>query len=144
MSVLPRHRRIVNDALESMGIDPKICTTEEKPNMWQLHRGEAQIIAVLQESVIMQDSKVATLTVMSPIVKASEDATEAIKLYQYLLEVNHKLTTETFSLSNGWVILSATYYIEDMSLREVRQLVDGMSYHAQQFLANLKKEEKED
>jgi hypothetical protein len=134
---------MVNDALESMGIDPKICTTEGRPNTWQLHRGEAQIIAILQESTIMQASKVATLTVMSPIVKASEDPQEAGELYKYLLEVNHKLTTETFSLSNGWVILSATYYIEDMSLREVRQLIDGMSYHAQQFLANLKKEETE-
>lgn len=141
MAITERQNRIVNEALESMGIDPTVCTREEAPNVWNLHRGKAQIIAVLQESTILQDSKAVTLTIMSPMFKVSNKASERLATYQYILEANHRLTTETFSVSKDWIILSATYYMDDMSLREVRQLIDGLSFHAQQFLAYFTNEE---
>ncbi len=136
--VLKKHTKMVNAAIESMGIDPKVCADEQNDNVWKLHRGEAQMILVLQESNIYGESIVPTISMMSPVLKATTDSEKRLKLYQNLLEINHKLTTETFSVSNGWVVLSATYYIEDMTIHELRQMLESISYHAQYFLEQMK------
>ena len=133
MAVLAKHTKLVNDAIESMGVDPKICVDENTPNVWKLHRGEAQVIMVLQDSTIYPEAVVPTLSIMSPVAQATQEPNERLKLYQHLLEVNHKLATETFSVSNDWVILSATCYMEDATQFAIRQLLDSLSYHAQQF-----------
>lgn len=133
MPVLESHRQLINDAILSLGIDPKICQQEGTPNIWQLHRGTAQIILAAQDSTNHLQDQVATVSMMSPLVQLPEEFERLTELYAYLLDKNHLLITETFSLSNRWIILSATYYLDDMRRQEVMQLLDSLSFHAQQF-----------
>ncbi len=133
MPILEFHRQLINDAILSLGIDPKICQQQSDPNIWQLHRGTAQIILAAQESTTHSEDKVATVSMMSPIVQIPVDYERLTEIYDYLLETNHSLITETFSISNRWIILSATYYLDDMRRQEVMQLLDSVSFHAQKF-----------
>lgn len=133
MPVLESHRQLINDAILSLGIDPKICQQGNDPNIWQLHRGTAQIILAAQDSTNHLQDQVATVSMMSPLVQVPENFERLTELYAYLLDKNHLLITETFSISNRWIILSATYYLDDMRRQEVMQLLDSLSFHAQQF-----------
>ncbi|MGH1336688.1 MAG: YbjN domain-containing protein [Aureispira sp.] len=133
MPVLESHRQLINDAILSLGIDPSICQQTDAPNIWQLHRGTAQIIIAAQDSATHLEDTVATVSMMSPLVQLPENYEQLTAIYDYLLEKNHLLITETFSLSNRWIILSSTYYLDDMRRQEVMQLLDSLSFHAQKF-----------
>jgi hypothetical protein len=134
MSILESHRQLINDAILSLGIKPDICQQEDNPNLWKLHRGTAQIIIAVQESTNHLDDKVATISMMSPILQIPIDFEQTPELYQFILEANHKLITEAFSISNQWLILSTTYYLDDMRRQEIIQMLDALSFHAQSFI----------
>lgn len=134
MPILESHRQLVNDAILSLGIKPEICQQENNPNLWKLHRGTAQIIIVVQESTNHLEDKVPTISMMSPILQIPADFEQTEALQQFVLESNHKLITESFSLSNQWLILSTTYYLEDMRRQEIIQMLDALSFHAQSFI----------
>ena len=133
MPVLESHRQLINDAILSLGIDPSICQQANEPNIWQLHRGTYQVIIAAQDSTNHQEDKVATISIMSPLMQIPEQYEQLTDIYDYLLAKNHELITETFSISNRWVVLSATYFLDDMRRQEVMQLLDGLSFHAQQL-----------
>lgn len=132
--VLESHRQLINDAILNLGIDPAICQQDNNPNLWKLHRGNAQIIIIAQESTTYKDDKVATIAMMSPILYIPEDFGQREALYDFLLDANHKLIVESFSISNNWLILSSTYFLDDMRRQEVAQMLDALSYHAQSFI----------
>lgn len=133
MSILESHRQLINDAILSLGIKPNICQQEDNPNLWKLHRGTAQIIIAVQESTNHLDDKIATISMMSPILQIPTNFEQTTALYQFILEANHKLITEAFSISNQWLILSTTYYLDDMRRQEIIQMLDALSFHAQSF-----------
>ncbi|WMX16597.1 MULTISPECIES: YbjN domain-containing protein [unclassified Aureispira] len=134
MPILESHRQLVNDAILSLGIKPEICQQDSNPNLWKLHRGTAQIIIVAQESTTHLEDKVATISMMSPILQIPQDFKQTTALQQFILESNHQLITESFSISNRWLILSTTYYLDDMRRQEVIQMLDTLSFHAQSFI----------
>lgn len=140
MPILESHRQLVNDAILSLGIKPEICQQENNPNLWKLHRGTAQIIIVAQESTSHLEDKVATISMMSPILQIPSGFEQITTLQQFILEANHKLITESFSLSNQWLILSTTYYLDDMRRQEIIQMLDALSFHAQSFIKIIDKE----
>lgn len=133
MPVLESHRQLINDAILSLGIDPSICQQANEPNIWQLHRGSYQVIIAAQDSTNHQEDQVATISIMSPLMQLPDQYERLTEVYDYLLSKNHDLITETFSISNRWVILSATYFLDDMRRQEVMQLLDGLSFHAQKL-----------
>lgn len=137
MPILESHRQLINDAILSLGIQPDICQQADNPNLWKLHRGTAQIILVAQESTTHMEDKVPTISMMSPILQIPPNFEQLSELYTFILEANHKLIAESFSLSNNWLILSSAYYLEDMRRQEVVQLLDALSYHAQSFINSL-------
>lgn len=140
MAILESHRQLINDAIQSLGIDPVKCHQESSPNLWKLHRGEAQIIIIAQDSVTHSEDTVPTISIMSPIVQIPEDFDRTMELYEYILKTNHKLITESFSISNRWVIISSTYMLDDMRRQEIVHMLDSLSYHAQSFLMNFEEE----
>lgn len=140
MPILESHRQLVNDAILSLGIKPEICQQENNPNLWKLHRGTAQIIIVAQESNTHMDDKTPTVSMMSPIMQIPNNFEQTTALLQFILEANHKLITESFSLSNQWLILSTTYYLDDMRRQEIIQMLDALSFHAQSFIKMIDKE----
>ncbi len=140
MAVLESHRHLVNDAILSLGIQPSICQQADNPNIWKLHRGTAQIILVAQDSTNHVNDEVATLSMMSPLLQIPEDYERMEEVYSYLLRTNHQLITESFSVSNRWVILSTTYFLEDLRRAEVVHLLDALSFHAQSFIKTFSEE----
>lgn len=137
MPVLESHRQLINDAILSLGVKPEICQQADNPNLWKLHRGKAQIIIVAQESTNHKEDKIPSISMMSPIVQIPADFEQKEALYDFILEANHKLIIESFSLSNRWLILSSTYFLDDMRRQEVAQMLDGLSFHAQSFMVLL-------
>jgi len=140
MPILESHRQLINDAILSLGIKPDICQQESNPNLWKLHRGTAQIIIVAQESTTHLEDKVATISMMSPILQIPSDFEQIGALQQFILESNHKLIAESFSISNQWLILSTTYYLDDMRRQEIIQMLDALSFHAQSFIRIIEEE----
>lgn len=134
MPILESHRQLINDAILSLGIKPEICQQENNPNLWKLHRGTAQVIIVVQESTSHMEDKVPTISMMSPLLQIPINFEQIKALHEFVLESNHKLITESFSISNRWLILSTTYYLEDMRRQEIIQMLDALSYHAQSFI----------
>lgn len=86
MPILESHRQLVNDAILSLGIKPEICQQDSNPNLWKLHRGTAQIIIVAQESTTHLEDKVATISMMSPILQIPQDFKQTTALQQFILE----------------------------------------------------------
>jgi len=139
MPILESHRQLINDAIQSLGIDPELCQeASNNKNIWKLHRGQAQIILVLQESTNYKEDVYPTITMMAPIFQIPTDFEEKETLLQWVLEANHKLIAEAFSWSNNWLIISSTYFIDEMRRQEIGQMLDSLSYHAQSFLSTLK------
>ena len=133
MAVLDVHRQLVNEAILSLGIQPSICQQADDPNLWKLHRGGTQVLLAAQTSTNHVNDEVPTLTIMAPILRLPEGFERLEAVYAFLLEANHQLITESFSVSEGWVVLSTTYFLEDLSRSEVMHLLDALSFHAQSF-----------
>ena len=70
---------------------------------------------------------------MSPIVNIPEDFPKKLELYEFILDANHKFNTESFSISNQWLILSSNYFLSDMRLPEIVQMLESSSFYAQKF-----------
>lgn len=140
MPILAYHRQLVNDAILSMGIDPEVCQEADNPNVWKLHRGDAQVILVAQDSINQNSDPMPTISMMSPVIQVPKGFEDLPKLHTFLLEANHKLITESFSVSNHWVILSTTYFLEDIRRQELVQLLDSLSYYAQSFIGIFKEQ----
>ncbi|MCH2023305.1 MAG: YbjN domain-containing protein [Saprospiraceae bacterium] len=137
MAILESHRQLINDAILSLGIDPDVCQQKTQPNSWKLHRGQTQIIIIVQESTNHKNDKIPTVSMMAPILNIPKDFDQKQDLYEFILSANHKLITESFSISNQWIILSSTYFIDDMRRQEVAQLLDALSFHAQSLVSVL-------
>lgn len=138
MAILESHRQLINDAIQSLGIDPARCQEASNDNnIWKLHRGQAQIILVLQESTNYKEDVFPTITMMSPIFQITDDFEQKEDVLQWVLAANHRLITEAFSWSNNWLIISSTYFIDEMRRKEIGQMLDSLSYHAQSFLSML-------
>lgn len=133
MPVLESHIQLVNDAIQSLGIDPDKCQQKEHRNTWKLHRGDIQMILIVQESLSFNESKTATLAAMCPLIKVDNKLSSNNQLYKFILELNHKLITESFSLSNDWLIISAAYYIDNMRRPEIVTMIESLSYHAEKL-----------
>jgi hypothetical protein len=133
MAILESHRQLVNDAILSLGIDPITCQQSKNQNLWKMHRGQTQIIIVAQESITHKDEKTPTISMMAPILQIPKKYPHKEELCDFILDANHKLIVESFSISNNWIILSSTYYLDEMRRQEVIQLIDGLSFHAQSF-----------
>lgn len=133
MPVLESHIQLVNDAIQSLGIDPDKCQQKEHRNTWKLHRGEIQMILIVQDSMSHNESRTATLAAMCPLLKIDENLSSKIDFLKFVLELNHKLITESFSLSNNWLILSSAYYIDNMRRPEIVTMIESLSYHAEKL-----------
>ena len=127
MSSLKRHILLVDEAIESFGINPEKCKNDN-PNAWTLHRGKLDIIIVVQHSQITDEKSSPTITIMCPLLKIEPEKEHNI--IKKAMELNHKLTIETLSISNRWLIISSTYFIDEMSKKEIIELIDNLSYHA--------------
>ena len=127
MSTLKRHSLLVDEAIESLGIDPQKCKNDN-PNAWTLHRGNLDIIIIIQESQITDQKTTPTITIMCPLCQIDEKNEHFI--LKKAMEVNHKLTIETLSVSNRWLIISSTYFIDEMKKKEIIDLIENLSYQA--------------
>lgn len=134
MAVLEFHRQLVNDAILSLGIQPSICQQANDPNMWKLHRGNAQILIYAQNATNHVQDEIPTLTILSPVLQLPADYARLEEVYAFLLDANRQLITESFSLSNRWIVLSTTYFLEEMSRAEIVHLLDALSFHAESFI----------
>jgi hypothetical protein len=135
---------IVEEAIQSLGIDPTVCRTEEL-NKWRLHRGQAQVVMMLRKSRTHKGEDRDTLVLVSPVVVVPKEERLKIRLYQFLLTTSHKLITESFSFAkeeDGTEVayISATYFIGEMRLEEVSFMLDSMSYYAYKFSEELRAE----
>ena len=115
MSTLKRHSLLVDEAIESFGIDPQKCKNDN-PNAWTLHRGKLDIIIVVQNSQITDQKSIPTVTIMCPLLQINDKNENEI--LKKAMELNHKLTIETLSVSNRWLIISSTYFIDEMSKKK--------------------------
>lgn len=139
MNPLRRFESTVEEAIKSLGIDPSVCRGEE-PQQWYLHRGRAQVIVALRESLTHTDNMVPTLVLMAPITALPKAKMLRSKYYEVILETNHQLLAEAFSISDNWIHLSASYEIESMELREISFALDSLSYYAHKFVEELRTE----
>jgi hypothetical protein len=62
------------------------------------------------------------------------------RLYEFLMQVNHQLVTESFSVSDDQVYMRTTYFMEELTDTEVARLIDNLSYYAQYFIGELEQE----
>ncbi len=132
MNILESERQLINDAIISIGLAPEKSKQEDN-DIWNLHRGAIQLIVVAQKTELHNGSHKSTICMMSPIVKIPEDFPQKLAFYEFILDANHRFNTESFSLSNNWLILSSNYFLSDMRLTEIVQMLESTSFFAQKF-----------
>ena len=88
---------------------------------------ELDIILVVQHSQIT-DQSAPTITIMCPLLQINDNNEHFV--LKKAMELNHKLTIETLSISNRWLIISSTYFIDEMSKKEIIDMIDNLSYQA--------------
>jgi hypothetical protein len=134
MSVLEKFYKLVENAIQRLGVDIKDCRTDE-PNKWFLHRGKADIVVFVRESQLHTDTKVFTLVMLSPIITLPENADKAQQLKDKLLATNHLFISERFSIADNVVYLASTALMDGITEPLAANLLDGMTYYAQGFAA---------
>jgi hypothetical protein len=138
-STLQTYINIVDEALLKLGIVPKDCRTDE-PNKWYLHRGKANVVVFVRESELYNKEVRPVLVVVAPIVPVPASIELRHRLYEFLMQVNHQLVTESFSVSDDQVYMRTTYFMEELTDTEVARLIDNLSYYAQYFIGELEQE----
>ncbi len=144
MEKLEEYSQLIEDALQSLGIDPTVCRTDA-PNKWHLHRGQAQVVMVLRQSRTHKGELRDSLVIVSPVVIVPKEENRRMKLYQFLLATSHQMITESFSIAkepDGTEVayLSATYFVGEMDKTEIAFLLDSASFYAYKFSAQLRAE----
>lgn len=139
MQHLEKFQPIVEGAIAQLGVDPKTCRTDD-PLKWYLHRGRAQVVMFLRQSTTHTDDKRDALVIVAPIIPLPQDEEKQLKLYDYALKMSHKLVSESFSSAEGWLYLSTTYFIGEDREADVAALLDSLSYYAQLFVEELRRE----
>lgn len=132
MNILESERQLINDAINSIGLASEKSKQSDN-DIWNLHRGNIQLIVVAQTTELHNETKKSTICMMSPIVNIPEDFPKKLELYEFILDANHKFNTESFSISNQWLILSSNYFLSDMRLPEIVQMLESTSFYAQKF-----------
>jgi hypothetical protein len=140
MSLLEKYFKTIEDAIQRMGVDPKTCRTDER-NKWFLHRGSADVVVFMRESMMYNDTRRYTVVILSPIFMIRPDMSEDLrhKLNLHLLEVNHKFITERFSIDQNVVFISCTAFMDDITDSSLAVILDSQSFYAQAFAQDLAK-----
>jgi hypothetical protein len=140
MSLFEKYFKTIEDAIQRMGVDPKTCRTDEQ-NKWFLHRGTADVVVFMRESMMYNDTRRYTVVILSPIFLIRPDMSEELrnKLNLHLLEVNHKFITERFSIDQDVVFISCTAFMDDITDSSLAVILDSQSFYAQAFAQDLQK-----
>jgi hypothetical protein len=138
MSLLEKYYKTVEDAIQRVGVDPKTCRTDQA-NKWFLHRGAADVVIFVRESLMYNDTRRYTVVTLSPVFLMPVDMSDEMKskLQTHLLEVNHKFITERFSIDENVVFLSATTFLDDVDDVSLSIIIDSQSFYAQGFAQEL-------
>lgn len=139
MNYLEKFQPVVEQAIQDLGIDPKEARSPD-PGKWYLHRGRAQVVILLRESPNYREELQPLVVAVSPLIELPKDPEKAARLREFVLDMAHSLIAETFSTSQGWLYLSASYYMEDNRQTDLLRLFDSLSYYAQVFVETLRRE----
>ncbi len=142
MSLLEKYYKTVEDAIQRLGVDPKTCRTTE-PNKWYLHRGKADVVVFVRESMMYNDTKKYAVVALSPIYLVKDELIQANRvgeLLEFLMKINHNFIMERFSLESNIVFLSVTAFMDDMTDASMSLLLDSQSFYAQAFADRLEAE----
>lgn len=126
MSHLTPYIAHVEEYLRSLGLDPAGCATRN-PNEWAILKNGVLIVLTLRETQTLSKPKQDVFIVMAPIVKDAKDPAKSVALLRYLMEVNHGLIAERFTLyEDGWISLVNARPVEGLDAQEVEMAAESL------------------
>ncbi len=132
MSLLEKYYKMVEGGIERLGVNPKTCRTDE-PNKWYLHRGDADVVVFVRESMMYNDTKKFTLVMVSPLLRLPQNPEKRMALLTHAMNTNHQFINERFSSDSDVLYMSSTIFLDDTNDASISMLLDSMSFYAQAF-----------
>jgi len=123
---LEKYVPIVEDGIRALGVDPATIKGQTFGE-WYLQRGSATVLVKIN-TVNAYNGVKDILVILTAIAKVPTNNKEV--LFQKLLEENHKLLNERFTVFNGQICLVSSRDMLGMDAQEVQSMVDGQSYAA--------------
>ncbi|MCU0430279.1 MAG: YbjN domain-containing protein [Cytophagaceae bacterium] len=117
---------IVEGGIQSLGVDPASIRGQVFGE-WYLQRGSATVLVKIN-TVNAYNGVKDILVILTAI--ASVPARNQEVLFRKLLEENHKLLNERFTIFNDQICLVSSRDMQGMDAQEVHSMIDGQSYAA--------------
>lgn len=132
---LSNYYRIVEDAIEALGVNPTETRTQ-KAGQWDLRKGSASVW--INVFLSRERDDYGYLQIMSPVMKVQPgDKREA--LFEELLQLNHQLYSVAFSIHDGWLYLRTIRELEGLSMEEALAMLTRIGVYADEYDDHLKK-----
>jgi len=113
---LSPYYKVVEGAIEQLGIDPKLCRGE-KEGQWNLKKNDTNVWIDLW---YIEREQRPYYQVMSPILQVPPVNRE--KLYEELLQINDSLYGVAFTLYKDWVYLKVIKLLRCLRVLETMQM----------------------
>lgn len=128
---LSPYYKVVEDAIQQLGIDPALCRGE-KGGQWNLKKNDVNVWIDLW---YIEREQRPYYQVMAPILQLPADNRE--KLYEELLQINDSLYGVAFTLYKDWVYLKVIREVEGMDDKEAFAMLTRIGNYADVYKQDL-------
>ncbi|MCU0451805.1 MAG: YbjN domain-containing protein [Bernardetiaceae bacterium] len=125
---LEPYYKLVEEAIDSLGVSPDSCRTE-KTGQWDMKKGSASIW--IDVFLSKQNEEYGYLQIMSPIIRIPENRRE--EFFRELLEINYGLYGVSFNIYNDWVYLKVIRELENLDKEEAVAMLNRTGSYADDY-----------
>lgn len=135
MNILQPFYQAVETAIQEIGIPVEQTRDPQRPGMWHIAKGSANLTIEITFVQSMQRVIMAVWSVMMDIPKANVD-----RLSQLLLELNTVMMGPSFAYNNGKVLLRTVRDGEGLDAQECKYIILQMGHFADEYDEKLQKD----
>ncbi len=125
---ISEYYKMVEDAINVLGVDPETCKDENEQGAWALMRGDQE---VWMDCWYVEEEEIVYFQVLAPIFEIPEDMPS--EFYRELLEVNYTLIGPTFGVFKNMLALKLIREVNNFSKDDALSMISRVGGYAEQY-----------
>jgi hypothetical protein len=125
---ISEYYKMVEDAINVLGVDPETCKDENEQGAWALMRGDQE---VWMDCWYVEEEEIVYFQVLAPIFEIPEDM--PAEFYRELLEVNYTLIGASFGVFKSMLALKLIREVNNFSKEDALLMISRVGGYAEQY-----------
>ena len=125
---ISEYYKMVEDAINVLGVDPETCKDENEQGAWALMRGDQE---VWMDCWYVEEEERVYFQVLAPMFEIPEDM--PAEFYRELLEVNYTLIGASFGVFKSMLALKLIREVNNFSKDDALLMISRVGGYAEQY-----------